>query len=185
MMKATEKGKLTKEKSIEIANKLLEIFAIFCSNVPMYQLSFPIIEEEESDLDTYILYEWNENMGSEVRKRREKICCQEDMFRNNTYKITFKEEEYEINIFDSPSACGYNSILPNYDEETYLLAHVKELNKQGTIKYEIFFGFNILDMSFLELFDIHYINKKGYRRECKEIEIEELQNNFEGRKLRT
>lgn len=184
MKEKTER--LSNEKSIEIANRLIEVFKTFCKNVSVYLLSFPIMEDdtnEQDTLTTYTIYEWNENMGNEIRKIQKEITTEEDIFCNNTYKVTYKGQKYEINIFDSPEACGYNSILTDYDETTYLLAYVKELDAVGTIKYEIFFGFNILNMTFLELFDIDYINKKGCIRKC--VAIDDIQKKYEGKELTT
>lgn len=49
------------------------------------------------------------------------------------------------------------------------------------IKFRMHFGFDVLNMTFLELFAIDYINKKNFYRECSNID--EIEKIFFGKKL--
>lgn len=105
--------------------------------------------------------------------------------RNNTYCISYNGKKYEINIYNSPEDCGYRSVLSQYDKDTYLLLGACQIRLQdGSVEKEMYFGFDIVNMTFLELFDIYSINTKGYYRECKSETLEIIQGKLVGRKLK-
>lgn len=103
---------------------------------------------------------------------------EEDM---HHYHITTKN--IEILVYDSPDSCGYFSILPDYDQSTYVFTRVTQFRQNGIPKYRMYFGFDILKMTFLELFALVYINTKGYVRECHCIE--EVEKFFKGEELKS
>lgn len=210
-------GTLSKERSLEIANNLLEVIQAFFNDIPIYELSYSL-EDDYKEKQTYVEFEWSEeNKGilkrntynvftrekeyteqivigqnnkcrvnyKEVKKDGDELEEQEFVTRENTYNIIYKGKKYEINIYNSPEDCGYYSMLPQYDEETYLLAYVCEIRPEdGSVKQEIYFGFDNISMTFLELFGIYSINKKRFMRECGEDLLDEIQEKLKETKLK-
>lgn len=176
---------LSKEKSIKIVNDFLKVFTVFCSNIPIYHLSFPIIgdEQEEEEPENYVIYKWDCSEESQLEKSTYTITSRKDIFMHNTYKLLYKGRRYEMNIYNSCEACGYNSMAKSEEEEERrLFCYIRELRENGEIKQDLSFEFDIVDMTFLDIFEITYINKQQYYRKCELIE--EVTAEFVGRKLR-
>lgn len=180
-MNNAERDRLIYEKFDKIARKLLRIFGIFCKNVEDYEYTLPLMKNEEisdkliDNMDTYTIHELN-GETNEITNHLIRVSLEEDVFKDNTYKMMYKGKTYTINLFDSPEACGYNSILLDDECEEYLFCHVAEYEKEN-IKNEIFFGFDKKEKTFLELSDI-LCTIRNYKFNYRNIE--KLEKEFKG-----
>lgn len=176
---------LSNEKSLEIAAKLLDVFQNYANKIHCFFLCYPFyndFNEYNKEIKTAQKYEtffWNV-LEEHFEKRVHSVTNENDMSQHNTFTILDQGVKYEMRIYDSPDSCGFNSILDNYDIETYLLCEISEYDGQQ-IKFRMHFGFDVLNMTFLELFAIDYINKKNFYRECSNID--EIEKIFFGKKL--
>lgn len=106
----------------------------------------------------------------------------EEFIETNTIKASFKNRDFKIVIYDSPDDFGYNSMLDtDYDPDSYLAVDIIELRADGSKKYEMFFGFDVIKMQFLELFQLDHCNQVGIIREPKSID--NLEKKFTGKKF--
>lgn len=182
-MKKRKSIVLSNDKAKEILKELLNVFCQYSNTGKLYRLSYPIELDEEANKEikeqkSYTILEWENNV---LRVKKYKIEKEDDAFLNNTYVILYNKQKYRMNIFDSPQCCGYNSLLKDYNEDTYHFVQVQKLNDLEEAKYEICFGFDIITMKFLELFEVDYINSKRIRRECESID--QIEEEFRGKKL--
>ena len=97
------------------------------------------------------------------------IVSNEDFIETDVLTATFRNRKFEVIIYDTPDCLGYNSVISDFDYETYLCAIISELRGDGSKKYSMTFGFDIEKMQFLELFDLQYINQCGVIREPENV----------------
>lgn len=181
-------AKLSKIKSVQIAEEFLQVFTAFCNDVSLYFFTFPIIGYEQNDeeiqnLKEYVIYEWNSKKTGQLLMREDIVENEADIFKHNTYILLHKDRKYEMNIYNSPEACGYICATENDEKESrHIFCVINELREDETVKYSMGFDFDIVDMTLLDITYIEHVNIHKRVRECEEIE--EIVSEFVGRKLR-
>lgn len=90
------------------------------------------------------------------------------------HKFFWGNRFFQVTFYNSPEDCGYYSALPNYEELRYILCHIVETSNCH-VKYEMYFGFELEKMTFLELFDINYYISSDYVKESTEKHINSIE----------
>lgn len=118
-------------------------------------------------------------------KKISRKCCvtknpPNEYFPDYVYKLIRDNRYFKIMLFNEPDDCGYCSILPDYDPSSYILCEIIEEYPNGKPKYEMYFGFDYQEKTFLELFDITYHNSVGIVREYSDNFISPLETQLKG-----
>ena len=165
--------RMSKKQASKIMADLLEVFGIIVS----FSRILPIIEPIE-DPKPGTLYRalkiFSKYSVEKIKKHYfqeklsvdsiaqisfyHKVIKKEDFIESGVIYATFGNRRFNLRIFDSPEIYGYNSIYPDYNDETYLFADLSEFREDGSRKSSLHFGFDIEKMVFLELFEVEYNN---------------------------
>ena len=192
---------LTEEHATKLMNDLLDAFSFAFSLYPNYiskniwhpkidtKYRVHVIHAKESNFSIEDYHEKKKsldiaNIKSLHHIYRKTISCkafEEESIETNSSYLIMRNRNFKFTVYDSPDGVGYNSVLPDYDPETYLCVNFFELREDNSTKYEITFGFDVEKMQFLELFDFTFTNKIGFCRVPQSID--ELEKKFYGRKL--
>lgn len=169
-----ETYKLSREQALKIANELLEALGVLYrfNTVQPLKLTTSINNGIQSKLK--VICSSNNIEKVSIEKKSLYYINSDEYHRDNVYLLIWKNRIFDITFYASPEECGYRSILPSYDAETYVFCSIIEMRESGTPKYEIDFGFDIEKNIFLELFDIDCYNLNGFIREAGDSIEEDL-----------
>ena len=93
------------------------------------------------------------------------------------YSVNLDGRHFEVSFYEDLKDCGYVSLLPNYDKETYMLCMLVEKRADGSKKYVMNFGFDVEKMIFLEIFELtHYTSVPNLFRTLAYEELDEVES---------
>lgn len=165
-------GKMSREQALKISNELLETLSILYRANTMQPLKLTTSINTGIQTKTRIICNLDDTIQTSIERYIYKNS--EDYHRDNVYLLVWKNRVFDITFYNSPEDCGYYSLLPSYDNETYIFCIIKELRPYDKTKYQISFGFDIEKNSFIELFDIDHHNINGFIRKAGDSIEEEL-----------
>ncbi len=191
---------MSEEKATKIMTDLLDILGIIYSIQGFCYLSECIMDPKKGmefrkyEITTPLSIEECKKCSVILRNFEEKgnlstriltlFANNEEFIDTNIIEASFKDRIFEIQICNSPDDFGFDSLLPDYDPESYQAVEILELRPDGSKKYDMTFGFDIENMQFLELLDLIHENQIGIIRMPNAECFDELQKKFYGKKIR-
>lgn len=165
-------GKLSREQALKISKELLETLRILYHSNTIQPLKLTTSINTGVQTKARVICNPDTTIQTSIEKYVYKNS--EEYHRDNVYLLVSENRVFDITFYNSPEDCGYYSVLPSYDNETYIFCIIKELRPSDKTKYRICFGFDIEKNSFIELFDIDYHNINGFIRKAGDSIEEEL-----------
>lgn len=173
---------LTEKKSKQITEYFITFLKKFFKEVPAIYLSYPMTfyEDDRQNSKYFTIRYFNFDKNSKCFEQN-LIEDEDQIFSDNTYLVTWKNEKFELQFFDSPDSNGYLSSLNNFDKERYIFCQITSKRDDDSDKYCVCLGFDIVNMALLELLDVYHTNQNGNTREVEDIN--KVEKDFIGTKL--